>query len=381
MSEQPSRPEPAAHGKRVSWVELFFDLVFVFAMTQVSLVVHDDHTWAGIGWAVVSFLLVYWVWAGAAVLGNGLDLDAARNRIGFFAVAGCGMGMALTLTTGHTGRGVGFAACYWLARVVLMVLRQRQRPRSLPNPWTVGAFVVGPMLMVGALVGQPYQFWIWGGAALVDIAMPTLFRRRLASMSVDAEHLSERFGLFVLIALGESIVAVGTPIAADKYASPLQYAATGVAFLLTVGLWWVYFHLAAQAMRFALATADVPFTVVRHVLSYAHFGFIFAIVLMAVGMAEVVAHPGDPLSVVLSGLLVGGCTIFLATFGYTRWMMFTLVSRTRLTAAAVVLLVLPLSWLIPGWLTLAVMAAVLLVLNLFELRKAHLAARVVPTTY
>jgi len=244
----------------------------------------------------------------------------------------------------------------------------------------VGAYLVGPLLTVGAVLADPVQTWIWLAAALIDLVTPTLLRRRLATVHVDAGHLTERFGLFVLIALGQSLVAIGTPIAGLPDVAPLSYLATGLAFAVTVALWWVYFHHAAQAMRFALATADVQFTVTRHVLTYAHLAFTVAIVLVAVGMAEAVAHPDEHLSRVVSVLLVGGCAIFLTTFGYTRWVMFHLISRTRLTAAAAVLVLLPLFWLLPAWLTLLGMLTVLGTLNLVELRGAHQAARPVPAT-
>lgn len=372
-----SAPAALPEGKRVSWAELFFDLVFVFAVTRISLFVHDEHTALGLVQAFVAFLLVYWVWVGAATQGNEFDMDRARPRLVLFAIGLCGLVMALSVTLAYDGRALAFAVAYWAARA-LLVVGLLARSRSVLMPYTVSAYLTGPLLVVGALLPSPWRLVVWAGAAALDLAMPTLRRKRLSSLHFDADHLAERYGLFVLIALGESIVAIGGPVASNDHLGWLDVVAVGVSFLLVVGLWWVYFHLAAGAMRYALATAAVQFTVTRHVLSYAHLSFIWAIILVAVGMAETVAHPAAPLGPVVGALLVGGVALFLATFGYTRWMMFHLVSRTRLTAALCTLAVYPVAVFGPALVALLLLVVVVVALNVWELRVTHLASRVVP---
>lgn len=364
-------------GKRVTWAELYFDLVFVFAVTRVSVLVHDDHSWAGLGKALVVFLLVYWAWVGTTIQSNAFDMETSRNRLVLFAIALCGLVMALSVTQAYDDRGLVFAFGYWLARLVLG-FGLFNRSRTALTPYTVSMYITGPALVVGASLQEAPRVWVWTACALLDVAMPTIQRRRLASLHFDAGHLTERFGLFVLIALGESIVAIGAPIADADHLDAAEMIAVIVAFLLTVGLWWVYFHLAANAMRYALATADVQFRVTRHVLSYAHLSFIWAIILVAVGTAETVSHPTERMSWTISALLMGGCSLFLATFGYTRWMMFRLVSRTRLGGAAAALILLPVSLLVPAVVTLGSLVVVLACVNGAELRKVHLARRVVP---
>ncbi len=372
-----SAPPHAVEGKRVTWGELFFDLVFVFAITRISLSVHDDHTALGLVQAFVTFLLVYWVWVGAATQGNEFDMDRARPRLVLFAIGLCGLVMALSVTLAYDERGLAFALAYWVARG-LLVLGLMSRSRAVLMPYTVSAYITGPLLVVGALLPSPWRLVVWAVAAALDLAMPTLRRRRLSALHFDADHLAERYGLFVLIALGESIVAIGGPVASSDHLGWLDLVAVTVSFLLVVGLWWVYFHLAAGAMRYALATAQVQFTVTRHVLSYAHLSFIWAVILVAVGMAETVAHPGETLGPVVGALLVGGVALFLATFGYTRWMMFRLLSRTRLTAALCTLAVYPVALAAPALVALSLLVVIVAALNAWELRAAHLGRRVVP---
>lgn len=186
-------------------------------------------------------------------------------------------------------------------------------------------------------------------------------------MHFDASHLTERFGLFVLIALGESVVAVGTSTDVE-HLGVAEIAAVAAAFVLSCGLWWVYFHFAADAVRHALATAQVQLDITRLVLSYGHLCFIAAVIVVSVGMHDSVAHPVEHLGWDGAGLLYGATAIYLATFGFTRWAMFRLVSVTRLTTAAVVLVLLPAAALLPAVAATTLLAVVLVALNAWELR-------------
>ncbi len=179
----------------------------------------------------------------------------------------------------------------------------------------------------------------------------------------------------MLIAVGESVVSIG--IAAHA-TGPLSWSVgvvVAIGFVVSCGLWWVYFYFAADAVRHALATAQVQLDITRRVLSYGHLAFIAGVIAAAVGLRDAVtAAAGDGHMVTGSIVLAyGGTALYLATFGYTRWMMFRLVSTTRLAAAGGVLVLLPLVvWLDPpSWLVLAVPAVVLVVLNAVEWRRVR----------
>lgn len=136
--------------------------------------------------------------------------------------------------------------------------------------------------------------------------------------------------------------------------------------MLSCGLWWVYFQFAADAVRHALATAQVQLDITRLVLSYGHLAFIAAVIVVSVGMHDSVANPLERLGWSVAGLLYGGTATYLATFGFTRWTMFHLVSRTRLTAAAAVLVLLPVAQALSALAALGLLAVVLVVLNVVE---------------
>jgi low temperature requirement protein LtrA len=364
--------------KRVSWAELFFDLVFVVAVTRVSGLLEHDHTWAGVGRAVVVFVPIYWLWVGTSIQTNLQDTSRPVLRIRIFAVALAGVFMALALPQAYHRLGLLFALAYWVGRIVLGVgvIIASARNRIIPiNPYTVSMALTGPMLVLGALVHGDAREAVWAAAALIDLSTPTVLRRQLRRMRLDAGHLAERFGLFVLIALGESVVAVGTAAGAAELTVGQGFA-VAAAFGLSCGLWWVYFHFAADAMRHSMATAKVQLDITRLVLSYGHLAFIAAIIFTAVGLRESILQPAHHLSWAFSGLLLGGTALYLASFGFTRWAMFRLISWTRLTAAGAVLLLLPVSTHVAALVTVTALAVVVAVLNIVELiRVEHIGWR------
>src|SRR5687768_5067294 len=198
-----------AEEKRVTWAELFFDLVFVFAITQVSHLLHDDHTWAGLARALIVFIPVYWAWVGTSIHANTHDVNTARDRIGIFAVGLCGLFMSLALPGVYEDRGVLFGASYLALRIVLAALVLRGYQGIPVNSFSVAVVVTGPLLLLGGFLDGPARMAVWGLAAAVDLVVPRLIRTRLAGLALDGSHLTERFGLFLIIAIGESVVAIG----------------------------------------------------------------------------------------------------------------------------------------------------------------------------
>ncbi|MQY06885.1 low temperature requirement protein A [Actinomadura macrotermitis] len=351
--------------KRVTWAELFFDLVFVFAVTQVSALLHHDHSWAGAGRALVVFVPVYWAWVGMSVHADTRDVDNPLDRIGIFGVGLCALFMALATPLAYAERGLLFGASYYAARLLLAVLIFRGGRMAL-SPFSVAIVVSGPLLVAGGLADGGLRTGLWALAAAVDLLTPRLLRSRLTGLRFDADHMPERFGLFLLIALGESVVATGAAAASADRLGADVLGAVAASFVLVCALWWVYYHFAADAVRHALETAEVQTDIVRQVLSYGHLAFIAGVVALAGGLAEVVGHPGDHLHPGTAGLLFGGCALYLTTFGYTRWRMFRKMSWTRVAAGLVVLALLPAAPLVPALAALVLVAAVAVALNAVE---------------
>ncbi|MFF3113959.1 low temperature requirement protein A [Kitasatospora sp. NPDC057904] len=356
--------EPAAGEKRVTWAELYFDLVFVFAVTQVSGLLHHHHDWRGVAEALVVFVPVYWCWVGTTVQANIRDVDNLRDRVGILLVGLAGLFMALAVPGAWGGRGVLLGAGYWLARVVLVVLLMRV-PGVWRGPYGVGVLVSGPLLVVGGLLPDGPRLALWAAAAACDLAAPVLFRRRLAAVAYHPSHMPERFATFLLVALGESIVGIGATAARARLDAP-ELTAVAAAFTISAGLWWQYFVYAADAMRHAVEVTDSRRDVVRRIFQYGHLALVAGVIGVAVGFGETVADPWRALGPGAVALLYGGCGLYLLTFGYTRWMMFRKVATTRITAALLVLGLLPAMINLPALAVLVALAVLLVALNVVE---------------
>ncbi|BCJ44766.1 low temperature requirement protein A [Actinoplanes ianthinogenes] len=355
----------AAAEKRVTWSELFFDLVFVFAVTQVSHLLHEHHSWSGVGHALVVFVPIYWVWVGTSVHANTHDVDNTADRLGVFGMGAASLFMALAVPYAYEDRGLLLGGAYWAARLVLAVLVFRGW-RNIPiNTFSVSACVTGPLMLAGGLVEGSARLWLWTAAAAIDLLTPRLVRRRLMAVRFEPHHLPERFGLFLIIALGESVVAVGG-VAVDEPLTAARLLAVTAAYALACALWWVYFSFASDAMRHALDIARVQTDVVRNVLAYGHLLLLGSVIAVAVALAEAVAHPAEHLHLYPAALLCGGTAVYLITFAWNRWQMFRVFGWGRAAAGLAAALLLPLALLTPAVVAVLALVAVLVVLNVAE---------------
>ncbi len=358
--------EEDGHQQRVTWAELFYDLVLVFAVTSVAGYAAEALNPANLGRALLLLVPFWWGWVGTALLTNNHDeVDSPRTRLRLFALAGAILLMAVAAPQAYGDRGLLFAGGYAAVRVVLLQSSGWHRVTGRLSPYSTAVFVSSPLYLLGGVLHGNARVVLWALAAVSELASPMLFRRRMAGMEFEASHLPERFGLFQIIALGETVVAIGTQASAAG-ADAGTVAAAVVAFTLICGLWWTYFAFGASAVEHALRTAEVQAQVVREVLSYGHFALVASIIATAVGCKYVLRHPGDPFAGAELWVLAGGAAGYLATFGYTRWRMFGRPSKTRLPAAGVVLLVALAASTAPAVAVLALIAAVVIGLNLLE---------------
>jgi low temperature requirement protein LtrA len=270
----------ADQGERhATWLELFFDLVFVLAIAEVAHTLEDHRTLGDFLGTAGLFVAVWWAWIGYTVYADRFDTDDLLHRVLVLAGMLAVIAMALSVHDALHGGSARFALAFVAVRGIVLVLNARARRHAVPaRPLLnlfLAAFSTGTALwLVSLLVPEPARYLLWGVALAIELSAPWVGRRQFVKAPVHASHLVERFGLFTLIVLGESVVRVAQgATGVDWTAATL--AAAGAGFLVVAGLWWLYFdRLDEGAVRSVLRGL---------VWNYAHLPLLAGLVAVAVG--------------------------------------------------------------------------------------------------
>ena len=279
-------------GRRVTWMELFFDLIFVAAVAQVGTHLQQDYSPTGLLRFALLFVLIWWAWLGHTNFSTRFDTDDLVQRgltaLQIFLVAV----MAINATEALDSRdSAGFAAAYAAMRLVLAMqyLRARriERSRALAERYALSAAIAAVLWLASALVPAPVRYWIWVVALIVDLGTPLISTRHLVEVPHDAAHLPERYGLFSIILLGESMVAVMTGMSHQEHWSPAAASAAVLGMAMIFAIWWCYFDsVEAVGERFVRSHADA---LRFHVWTYAHLPLYLGIAVAGVGVEHVIS--------------------------------------------------------------------------------------------
>jgi low temperature requirement protein LtrA len=360
-------------GERVTPLELFFDLVFVLAITQCTALMARTPTWAGLGKGLLVLGLLWWAWVGYAWLTSVVDPEEGAVRLAMFGAMAGLLVVALCVPRAFGDRALLFACAYAVVRaahILLFGLASRDAPalrRSVTTLAVSTAIGVG-LLVGGAFAEVEVQGAIWGLALALDMAGPFFFGAE--GWRLVPGHFAERHGLIVLIALGESIVAIGVGSEAGVDAGVVAAAVLGIA--VAGALWWLYFDVVAlvAARRLSKATEGRERNeIARDSFSYLHFPMVAGIVLLALGLKKTLGHVEDPLKVVPAVALLGGTAIYLLAHVAFRMRNVRRFSTQRLLSAVLLLALLPAAFELPSLATLGLLTAVLAVLIAYEARR------------
>jgi low temperature requirement protein LtrA len=310
----------AADAQSVTFVELFFDLVFVFAVTQLTVLTAHDLTPDGILRSILLGWLIWWAWTQFTWTLNPADTTHSVVRIITLAATGVALVMAASVPRAFADDALWFAAPYVLVRALglwLQVLVDRERVDDGSHAGVVrwvGLSTIGLVLvLVGAVVDPTVRPWVWLLAILADIVAAAIAGRN-TTWDLNPAHLSERHGLFVIIALGESLIVAGTAVANDERSLPLA-AAAFAAIIVASLLWWTYFGWLKDALEhlYAAAPPERNGPLARDAFSLGHFPLIGGIVGFAVAIEEIGAHPAEPAPAAVLGSLGIGVALFVAS--------------------------------------------------------------------
>jgi low temperature requirement protein LtrA len=312
------RPITTTEDQSATFIELFFDLVFVYAVTQTVSLLHEDLSWAGLWHAVVVFWLVWWAWTQYTWALNSADTTHPAVDAVMLVATAIAFLMAVTIPDAFGDAGGWFAATYIAVRVVGLGLYGRVAWDDVAKRSAVRRFAVlslGGLAAVaaGGVVGGEARAWWWAAAVLLDVAAAA-GAGAAEGWDIRPEHFGERHGLFVIIALGESLIVAASGLTgAERTAQTVAVAILAVA--ATGGLWWSYFVSAKPALDHALVQRSGVdrSTLARDVYSIWHFPLVFGVVLLAVAIEEAITHPHQALPVGGSLALAGGVVLFVGS--------------------------------------------------------------------
>ena len=348
---RPGLRRTADGDQRATSLELFYDLVFVFAVTQVSHHLLGDLTWRGAGQSALLLLVVWWSWNYTTWVTNELDPELPVVRLLMIALMLASLLMAAAIPEAFEGEAALFVASYLAIQVGrhLFLTYVAAEPHTLERTRAARILVwfvfAGVFWVAGAVASGPARTVLWIVALAIDYTAPlALFRvpgaPRLTedAWQVSTAHFSERFGLFVIIALGESVVLTGSTISGANLAGA-TLAAFATAFLITAALWWLYFTYVVRVAERRLEMATNRTRMARDGYTYLHVVFVAGIIVSAVGDELVIAHPSEPLSGPEVAAVVAGPAIYLVAHVLFRLRLTGTVSRKRLAGAAACALV------------------------------------------
>jgi low temperature requirement protein LtrA len=363
-------------GQRVTPLELFFDLVVVFAITQVTGFLSDDPTWGGLLRGLLLLGALWWAWAAYAWLTNTLNPEEGAVRLAVFGAIAAMLIVSLAAPNAFGADGVAFGVAYFIVRALHLVLYAiagrgdrdllRAVVRILPTA------ILGPaLLVIAGFFDETAQLALWGAALAIDYLGVLVGHMR--GWRVSPEHFVERHGLVVIIALGESIVAIGFGAAGMPLDAGLIAAAL-LGMAVVASLWWSYFDwvaFVAQA-RLAEATGAERAALARDLYSYLHLPMVAGIVLFALGLKTTLADIDDSLRTIPALGLCGGVALYLLAHVALRLRIGGGLGRGRPVATILLLGVLPLAREVPALGALGLVAAVCAALIAYEaLRYPH----------
>jgi low temperature requirement protein LtrA len=370
-AEHDHSPEPDEEYS-VSPLELFFDLVFVFAFTQVTALLAYDLTWTGMLRGTALLLVVWWAWVGYSWLTNAVRVDDdVRARIVVFAAMAAGLVMGLAIPHAFDDDGVLFGFAYLTVTglfILLYAVATRDRPEMNRAVLRLAPGVLAAPVLVaiaGFFEAGAARAALWTIALVVTLAAPLVSGTQ--GWQVRPAHFAERHGLIVIIALGESVVALGLSAAGESLTAAVVSAAV-IGMVVVAALWWLYFDVMALAAehRLGSVTGAERNALARDSYSYLHALLILGIVFLALGLKKSLLDVGDPLSLIPSFALFGGAALYLAGHVLVRLRNMRTLNVQRTVVAVLLLAAIPIGVTVPAYVSLTLLVTLLVALIAYE---------------
>ena len=361
----------AEHEQPVTPLELFFDLVFVFAFTQVTTVLSDNPTWSGLGHALLILGVLWWAWASYAWLTNTVDPGLGAVSAAMVVAMAAMFVAALAVPDAFGGHGVLFGVAFLIVTVMhltLYALSARRDPDLLAAILHIvpSALVGASLIIVAGFVDGGLKPLLWLTALAVVFVAPLLLG--ISGWRVQPAHFAERHGLIVIIAIGESLIAIGLGEAVSGLSTEVIVAAV-LGFAVTTSFWLAYFDFFTVRAHRLLAdrSGAERAALARDVYSYLHFPMVAGIVLFAFAMKTTLADVDGELATIPALGLCGGPALYLFAFVALRVRVSRTIRSGRLIAAIACALLWPVAVVVPALVALTLVAAVWVGLHAYEI--------------
>jgi low temperature requirement protein LtrA len=346
--------------ERVTYLELFFDLVFVFAITQVTTLMAHEGGWAGIGQGMLVLSALWWAWAGYAWLTNRINPEEGAVRLVVFAVMAALLIASLAVPRAFGSDAEVFGVAYLGVRALhiglfAMSTNIGEGMRGVVRRLAVPQLLGGAIVCLACFLDGPAQYVVFGLALVVDYGGLLLIG--VAGWKLHAGHFAERHSLIVIIALGESIVALG--VGAGDHAVTVSIALAAVlGIAISAAMWWAYFDVVALVAERRLSSldGDDQARMARDSWTYLHLPMVAGIILFALGVKKTLAHVDEPLGTAAAFALCGGLAIYLAGLVAFRLRNIGSLNKQRALTVAVMLVLIPVAHRVDALPALAIVA-------------------------
>ena len=363
-----SRSQESAE-ERVTPLELFFDLIFVFAITQVTGLVVANPTWGGLAQGLLVLGVLWWSWAAYAWLTNTINPEEGIVRIAMFGAMGAMLIASLAVPDVFGDDALLFACAYGVVRVAHLLLYavagrgDRDMLGAIARLALGSVTGVGLLFVAAGLDGKP-QLAVWAIALAIDLLGAYIGGGK--GWHLAPGHFAERHALIVIIALGESIVALGVGATTELSAGVIVAALLGLA--IAGSLWWAYFDVVAivAERRLRETEGNAQLAMARDSYSYLHLPMVAGIILFAVGVKKTLGDVGDPLKLIPAVALCGGVAMYLVAHVLFRLRNVRTLNRHRSIVSALLLALIPVAVELPALATLAVVAGLCVGLIAYE---------------
>ena len=330
---------------KVTSVELFFDLVFVFAVTQLSHHLMQHFTPAGAIETLLLTLAVWWVWVYTSWVTNWLDPERIPTRVLLLVLMLAGLILSASLPHAFDERAQSFACAFvfmQLGRTVYFLWAVAGHENMVRNFQRILVWLLfsSAFWLAGAWSPE-LRLPLWIAALAIEVVSPSLGfyvpglgRSVTRDWNVDGAHLAERCGLFVIIALGESILVTGATFAEQTW-SATAIAAFVVSFVGSVAMWWIYFDASADVGTERIVASDDPGRIARVAYTYLHVAIVAGIIVCAVGDEFVLAHPDGHVDAKTALAVLGGSALYLVANAAFKWTISRQFARSHAVGVAV----------------------------------------------